>query len=74
MSAGSSSTPQPSWWGRVKAFFYESWVELKRVIWPTLEEVVKMTGLVVAVVLLVGFFMYVWDHLLAQVTGKLFGR
>ena len=72
--SASSSTPQPSRWGRAKTFFHESWVELKRVIWPSREEVMKMTGLVVAVVIFVGLFMYVWDRVLAQLTGRLFGR
>ncbi len=62
----------PSVWVRLKTFFYESWLELKRVIWPTREDVVKMTGLVVAVVIVVGLFMWVWDTALAQVTSRLF--
>ena len=46
----------------MKVFFYESWLELKRVIWPTREDVTKMTGLVVAVVVFVGLFMYIWTR------------
>ncbi len=70
----STTSAQPTRWSRTKTFFYESWLELKRVIWPTREDVVKMTGLVVAVVVFVGLFMYVWDTVLAQLTVRLFGR
>lgn len=70
----SSTSAQPTRWGRTKTFFYESWLELKRVIWPSREDVTKMTGLVVAVVITVGLFMYLWDRMLASVTGPLFGR
>lgn len=69
-----SSSPQSSRWLRVKVFFYESWLELKRVIWPTREDVTKMTGLVVAVVIFVGLFMYILDQTFAQLTMRLFGR
>ena len=71
-----SVTPgtRPAFWARVKTFFYESWLELKRVIWPSREDVTKMTGLVVAVVLVMGFFMYLVDNILARFTVHLFGR
>jgi len=55
-------------------FFRDSWMELKKVIWPTREEVVKMTGFVVFVVVLVGLFIYVWDQVLGQGTMRLFRR
>ena len=64
----------PSFWSKTKVFFRDSWLELKKVIWPTREEVVKMTGFVVFVVVLVGLFIYVWDQVLGQLTMRLFGR
>jgi len=71
-AAGTSGAP--SFWSKLKAFFRDSWLELKKVIWPSREEVVKMTGFVVFVVILVGMFMYVWDRALLQVTAPLFGK
>jgi preprotein translocase subunit SecE len=56
----------------VKGFFRDAWLELQKVIWPTREEVVKMTGLVVAVVIVVGLFIFIWDKILVQVTRPLF--
>jgi preprotein translocase subunit SecE len=57
---------------RVKTFFRDSWLELQKVIWPTRQEVAKMTGLVLVVVIIVGVFIYVWDRVLYQLTRHLF--
>ncbi len=74
VSTTSGSGSQPGRWSKVRTFFHESKLELKRVIWPTRQDVIKLTGLVVAVVVFIGLFMYVWDRVLAQFTGYLFGR
>ena len=57
---------------RIKAFFRDAWLELQKVILPSREDVVKMTGLVVAVVVVVGLFIFVWDQILVQLTRPLF--
>jgi preprotein translocase subunit SecE len=57
---------------KVKGFFRDSWLELQKVIWPSGEEVVKMTGLVVSVVFIVGVFIYLWDRILWTLTRRLF--
>jgi len=59
-------------WARLKAYFRESWLELQKVIWPTQEAVVKMTGLVLAVVLVVSMFIFSWDRILWTITRPLF--
>jgi len=64
---------RPPLWPRVKAFFRDSWLELQKVIWPTRQDVSKMTGLVVVVVILVGLFIYLWDRVLSLITVRLFG-
>ena len=43
------------------AFAKESWVETKKVVWPTRDETLKMTGLVFAFVLVMAFFLWVTD-------------
>jgi preprotein translocase subunit SecE len=40
-----------------KQFIKEAVAELKKVKWPTREEVVKMTGIVVGVSIIVGLFL-----------------
>lgn len=58
--------------GGARVFFRDAWLELKKVIWPTHEQVVKMTGLVVVVVMVVSIFIFVWDRLLTLVTRPMF--
>jgi preprotein translocase subunit SecE len=67
-----SASAKPKVWTRVKGFFYDSWLELKKVIWPSREDVTRLTGLVIMVVVVVGVFMYVFDQALAQLTSRLF--
>jgi preprotein translocase SecE subunit len=71
---GAAVSKGPSAWVKVKAFFRDSWLELKKVIWPSREEVAKMTGFVVLVVTVVGLFIYLWDLMLGYITIRLFGR
>jgi preprotein translocase subunit SecE len=59
-------------WAALKGFFRDAWQELQRVIWPTREDVVKMTGLVIAVVVVVGMFIFLWDRVLVVLTRPLF--
>ena len=59
-------------WSKIRNFFRDSWLELQKVIWPSHEDVVKMTGLVVVVVFAVGLFIFVWDRVLWALTRSLF--
>jgi len=59
-------------WTKAKGFFRDSWLELQKVIWPKFDEVMKMTGLVVAVVFIVGMFIFLWDRILWTLTRSLF--
>ncbi len=59
------------WW-KIKSFFREAWLELQKVIWPSSEDVAKMTGLVVAVVFVVGLFIFAWDRILWMLTRSMF--
>ncbi|MCJ7822212.1 MAG: preprotein translocase subunit SecE, partial [Armatimonadetes bacterium] len=55
----------------IKTFFRDAWLELQKVNWPTQEDVAKMTGLVVAVVVIVGAFVFVWENILAALFLRL---
>ena len=49
---------------RFIAFCRESWGELRRVVWPTRKETVNTTGLVMAFVVAVSFYLFVVDKLI----------
>ena len=48
-------------WGRGCKYFRELRSELKKVVWPTPQQVLKNTLIVIACVLVVGVFVWVFD-------------
>lgn len=49
---------------RFIAFCRQAWDELRRVVWPTRKETVNTTGLVMAFVVAVSFYLFVVDKLI----------
>jgi preprotein translocase subunit SecE len=47
----------------MRRYITESWVELKKVAWPTRETVIRLTLLVVAVSVAVGVYIFVLDRI-----------
>ncbi|MBU1085868.1 MAG: preprotein translocase subunit SecE [Candidatus Beckwithbacteria bacterium] len=50
-------------------YLKESIVELKKVVWPTKKQVIKMTGVVIAVSLITGIFIGLLDLLFTKAIG-----
>ena len=48
-------------WGAICRYFRELRSELKKVVWPTPKQVVKNTLIVLACVLIVGAFIWIFD-------------
>ena len=48
-------------WGKISKFFRELKSELKKVVWPTKEQVLKNTLVVALCVLVLGVFIWVFD-------------
>ena len=48
-------------WGSVRRYFRELRSELKKVVWPTPKQVAKNTLIVLACVVVVGVFIWVFD-------------
>ena len=53
-------------WGAVCRYFRELKSELKKVVWPTPKQVVKNTLIVLASVLVVGIFIWVFDFVATE--------
>ncbi|MFA6494963.1 MAG: preprotein translocase subunit SecE [Candidatus Paceibacterota bacterium] len=51
--------------GRIQRYFVESWSELKKVNWPTREQTIRLTTVVVGLSLAVAVFLGVLDILFA---------
>ena len=48
--------------------------ELRKVVWPSRERIVKLTGVVLAMVAIVAGFLYLWDLGLGAAMSFLFRR
>ena len=48
-------------WGRIRRYFRELKSELGKVVWPTTKQVTKNTLIVIASVLVVGVFIWLFD-------------
>ena len=52
---------------RIRRYFQESWSELKKVAWPTRDQVRNLTVLVFIVSAAIGVFIAVWDFVFTEV-------
>ena len=53
-------------WGAICRYFRELRSELKKVVWPTPKQVVKNTLIVLACVLIVGAFIWIFDFVATE--------
>ena len=63
--AEKKKNPKPSLLARVKRWIRELRSELKKVQWPTAQQTFKNTMIVIACVLIVGVFIWVFDFIAA---------
>ena len=52
-------------------FFYESQVEMRKVVWPTKQETVQTTLIVIAMVLIAGLVLWSLDNFFLWAVGKI---
>jgi preprotein translocase SecE subunit len=57
--------------GRLARFIQESWAELHKVEWPTQNQVIQGTVVVLVACTIVGIFLYLNDQLWKEVVQKL---
>lgn len=57
-----------------RTFLREVVGELRKVIWPSRDRIIKLTGVVVAMVAVVAGFLYLWDLGLGSLMNAVFGR
>ena len=61
-----------NWWKRLKSFLQEVVVETKKVTWPTKQEVVNTTTVVVIASFIFGVYLYLCDIVFLFLTQRLF--
>ena len=58
---------------KIKTFFKEVSVELKKVSWPTRQQTISATVVVIVLTFIVSFFLGIVDVLLARLVGTIMG-
>ena len=60
------------WWKRLKTFLSEVVVETKKVTWPTKQEVINTTTVVVIASFIFGIYLYLCDLVFLLLRNELF--
>jgi preprotein translocase subunit SecE len=58
---------------RTRSFLTDVRVELKKVSWPTRQDTLSSTGVVLVVVFIISFYLGIIDILLSRMVTSLFG-
>lgn len=61
------SEKKPGFFARIGKWLKEMKVELKKVVWPTRKQTVNNTLIVIACVIVVGIFIWIFDYLAGSV-------
>ena len=61
------------WFQRLKTFLQEVVVETKKVTWPSKQEVINTTTVVVIASFIFGIYLYLCDLVFFQVVQRVFG-
>ena len=60
-------------WGSIRRYFRELRSELKKVVWPTPQQVLKNALIVAACVIVVGVFIWLFDFIAREGVNGLIG-
>lgn len=52
---------KPSIFSRIGKWFRELKSEIKKIVWPTRQQTVKNTGVVIAAIIIIGIFIWILD-------------
>jgi preprotein translocase subunit SecE len=63
------ATARPA--GGIIRFAQESWSELRKVTWPTQEQVIRLTLLVILISALIAVYIFVFDNVFHLLVDKL---
>ncbi len=64
--AAATPAPRRGSFGRARNYLMEVWTELKKASWPTKQELIASTQVVIALLIVVGLFIAAWDWILTS--------
>lgn len=71
--AANSKTKDEGTWSNLKRYFKGVKTEMKKVVWPSKEEIVKYSALVIALSALSAIVMYVFDFIIHNILQLIIG-
>jgi preprotein translocase subunit SecE len=60
------------WWNRLRTFLREVVAETKKVTWPSKQEVLNTTTVVIIASVIFGLYLYAWDWVFLKVVNAIF--
>lgn len=64
---------KPSFIKKIRDFLHDVRMELKKVIWPTREEIARYTGVVLLIVAALAAFITIVDQIISFLTNRFLG-
>jgi preprotein translocase subunit SecE len=61
-------------WFKIQRFFQETMSELRKVSWPTRQEAIRLTQIVIIVIFVMAIFLGGLDYIYAKIFGLILGR
>lgn len=58
---------------KIKEYFEETKTELKHVIWPSRNQTLYYTLVVIILSIVIGYYLGIWDFIFSQVLQKIIG-
>ena len=69
--SGKPKVAKPSFIARARNFLTEVWIELKKARWPSREELIRFTAVVIVAVVAVAFYIAIIDWIMTVVNQQL---
>ncbi len=71
MAEANVKTKKKPFFARMKKYFKDTKSELKKVTWPTKEQLKKNTLVIISFIIMIGIFLFVFDALFAWLSSLL---
>lgn len=71
MAEANVKTNKKPFFARIKKYFKDTKSELKKVTWPSKEQLKQNTAVIIAFIIAIGIFLFVFDAIFAWLTSLL---
>ncbi len=71
MAEANVKTNKKPFFARIKKYFKDTKSELKKVTWPSKEQLKQNTAVIIAFIIAIGIFLFIFDAIFAWLTSLL---